>query len=184
MNRSTFLSILFTLSLIFISHAHLAASTINFKLYQDVCIEYGVRVNPNNIRVCLTALESDPRIPQAKTYAELSSLIIEQAMKNSTISQHYLKNLMKTDPSPAIKECANQDYDGIIKAFKNALDNVIPNPQTAINYLRRDLGYAEGKCLGALKDDPKPYFEVYVLIHNLDFYTEIAELSLNHLIRK
>ncbi|OIW07633.1 hypothetical protein TanjilG_03741 [Lupinus angustifolius] len=181
MYPSTFLSILLTLSFIFIYHATLSASTINFKLYQVVCIQYGIRVSPN-IKGCLTTLESDPQIPQAKTYVELNILIIQQAIKNSTISQIFLKNLMRHDHSPAIKECANEDYDGIIKAFGNALANVIHNPQTAINYMRRDLAYAEGKCSGALNDDPKPYFEVNVLIHNLYFYKEVAELSLNHLI--
>ncbi|OIV93888.1 hypothetical protein TanjilG_05591 [Lupinus angustifolius] len=183
MNPWTFLSILFTLSFIFISHAPLPASTINFKLYQVVCIQYSVRVSPN-IKGCLAALQSDPRIPSAETYVALSIFIIDQAIKNSTLSQNFLKNLMKTDPSPAIKQCANEDYDGIIKALKNALAIVIHNPQTAINYLRRDLAYAQGKCSGALKDDPKPYFEVNVLIHNLYFYKDVAELSLNHLLDK
>ncbi|CAL0331052.1 unnamed protein product [Lupinus luteus] len=181
MNPSTFLSIFVTLSFIFISHAPLVPSTINFKLYQVVCIQYGIRVSPN-IKGCLKALESDPQIPQVKTYVELSSLIIEQAIKNSTISQIFLKILMRKDHSPTIKECANEDYDGIIKAFENALANVIHNPQTAINYLRRDLAYAEEKCSRALEDDPKPYFEVNVLIDKVYFYQAIAELSLTHLI--
>ncbi|KAE9617443.1 hypothetical protein Lal_00034143 [Lupinus albus] len=181
MNPSTFLSILFTLSLIFISHAPLAAATINLKLYQAVCIEYGVQVIPN-IRGCLTALESDSRIPLAKTYVELSRSIIDQAIKNSTIAQNYIKKLMKKDHSSAIKECANEDFDGIIKAFKNALANVFRNPKTARDYLSTDLGYA-GKCLVALKDDPK-YFKVNVLIHKVYFFTEITKFSLNHLIHK
>ncbi|OIW21537.1 hypothetical protein TanjilG_06158 [Lupinus angustifolius] len=181
MNPSTFLSILFTLSLIFISHSSLSASIINFKLYQVVCIQYGIRVSPN-IKGCLEALQSDPRIPSAENYIELSIFILEQAIKNSTLSQIFLKNMMKTDPSPAIKECATQDYTGIINAFENALANVLHDPQTAINYLHRDLGYAEGKCSAALKDDPKPYFEVNVLISHVYFYTAVAELSLNHLI--
>ncbi|CAL0303002.1 unnamed protein product [Lupinus luteus] len=181
MNPSTFLSILFTLSMFFIYHASLTTSTINFKSYQVVCIEYGTQVS-HDIKGCLKTLESDPRIPEAKTYDALSIFIIDQAVKNSTLSQNFLKNLMKTDPSPAIKQCANEDYDGIIKAFKNALAYVIHNPQTAINYLRKDLTNVVGKCLGALKDDPKPYFEVNVLISNVYFYQAVAEVSLNHLI--
>ncbi|OIW07632.1 hypothetical protein TanjilG_03740 [Lupinus angustifolius] len=90
--------------------------------------------------------------------------------------------MMKRDHSPAIKECATQDYDGIINAFEYALANVNHNPQNSINYLRRDLAYAEGKCSAALNDDPKPYFEVNVLISHVYFYTEVAELSLNNLV--
>ncbi|CAL0303005.1 unnamed protein product [Lupinus luteus] len=183
MNPLTFLSILFTHFLIFISYAPLLASTLNFKLYEVVCIEYGVRVSPN-IKGCLTALESDPRIPEANTYVALSIFIIDQAITNSTLSQNFLKNLMKKDYSPAIKQCANKDYNGIIKALKNALAFVIHNPQTAMTYLRRDLTYAEEKCSEAINADPKPYFEVNVLIRNLYFYQAITELSLNHLINQ
>ncbi|CAL0303001.1 unnamed protein product [Lupinus luteus] len=168
MNPSTFLSILFTPTMFFISHVSLTTSTINFKWYQVVCTEYSTRVS-HDIKSCLKALESDPRIPEAKTYGALSIFIIDQAVKQSTLSQNILKNLMKTDPSPARKECANEDYDETIKAFKNALAYVIHNPQTAKNYLRRDLADVVGKCLGALKDDPKPYFEVNVLISNVCF---------------
>ncbi|CAL0302999.1 unnamed protein product [Lupinus luteus] len=180
MNPSTFLSILFTISFIFISHVPLSISTIDFNFYQIVCIQYGIQVSPN-IKGCLEALESDLQIPQAKNYAELSILILDQAIKNTTIAQLSLQNLMKSDPSPAIKECATEDYDEIIIAFENSLANVNHDPQIAINYLQKDLGYAERKCSQALKDDPKPYFEVNILISHVHFYAAVTELSLNHL---
>ncbi|KAK7268546.1 hypothetical protein RIF29_21247 [Crotalaria pallida] len=128
MSPSAFPLILFTLCLIFISHAPLPTSAIKFKLYQIVCVENSI-YDFISVAKCLKALEVNPRIPLAKTYAELSELIIELALKNSTGVQDYLKILMKTNPSPAIKQCAVEDYTKIIQNYTRALTLVASDPQ-------------------------------------------------------
>ncbi|KAK7268545.1 hypothetical protein RIF29_21246 [Crotalaria pallida] len=177
MSPSTFPLILFTLCLIFISHAPLPTSADLFKLYQVVCYESSIS-ELINVTKCLKALEVNSRIPLAKSYAELSELIIKLALKNSTGVQDYLKILTKTNPSPAIKQCAVEDYTKIIQDYNSALTLLASSPQRAANILA-DAQVHSGLCKTALLKEPKSPAYLFRLIDYVLFFCNIAYKSIS-----
>ncbi|KAK7268539.1 hypothetical protein RIF29_21239 [Crotalaria pallida] len=173
MSPSTFLLILFTLC-----SFNLPTSAINFKLYQIVCGKISLIPVHMDVTKCLKALEDNPRIPLAKTYVELSELIVELALKNSTGVQGYLKILTKTNPSRAIKQCAIEDYTKIIQDYNSALTLVASSPQRAANIVA-DAQVHSFLCKTALLKEPKSPAYLFRLIDYVLFYCNIAYESIS-----
>jgi len=124
MNFSTFSILLLSLSLIIVSHAPLP--TLGTSLHESLCSE----TKENEAR-CLELLKDDPKIAKAKDNTALTKLILELAIKKGTETQHYLKEVLKTKPSPNLKECATTLYDGVIGSFKSALGELGEDDLTA-----------------------------------------------------
>ncbi|CAJ1953175.1 unnamed protein product [Sphenostylis stenocarpa] len=124
MKLATISILLFTFSLIFISHAPLPSLGKN--LHESLCDE----VKEDKGR-CLEVFKGDPGIAKAKDNFELSKLILEFALKKGIEAQNFLKEVMKTNPSPAIKQCATIIYDGVIESLKNSLGELGGDGQTS-----------------------------------------------------
>lgn len=124
MNFSTFSIVLFSLSLIIVSHAPLP--TLGLTLHEALCKE----TKENEAR-CLELLKEDPKIAAAKDNTELTKLILKLALKKGIETQKFLKDLMKTEPSPDLKQCATTLYDGVIGSFKSALGELGEDDLTA-----------------------------------------------------
>ncbi|XP_061345827.1 uncharacterized protein LOC133291567 [Gastrolobium bilobum] len=167
------LSLLFTLSLIFISFAPLPALGIN--LYENVCKDAG----KDNAR-CLNLLKAYPQITSAKNYVELCRFILEMAIKKSTEGQNYLKGVMKKNPSPAIKECATVDYDELVESFKSSLGELVEDPSTA-NYDAKVAGDGPDTCDRALAQANIVDPSISTLNNNMKFLSNVAFFATNHL---
>ncbi|KAK7308496.1 hypothetical protein VNO77_42104 [Canavalia gladiata] len=155
MNPSTQLSLLFTLSLILISHAgRLPASSpasASTKLYQTVCKD-AVKVNDGTDR-CLKLLEADPKITSAKNFVELCSLVLKLAIDRSTKAQDYFIQESKKNPSSeAIKGCATNHYKNTVTSFSSALKELAESPDTA-NYDAKVAGDGPVNCNQALTNE-------------------------------
>ncbi|KAJ1440358.1 Pectinesterase inhibitor domain [Sesbania bispinosa] len=161
MNPSSLLSfLLFTLSLIVVSHAASSPPPSGTKLYQVVCNDAG-----NDKDRCLKLLEAYPQITTAKDYVKLCTFILKVAIKKGTQGQNYLKKLMKKNPSSnAIKECATNDYDGLVGSFKSSLSELVEDPLTA-NYDAKVAGDGPVTCERALAGEKRniPYFLYYII---------------------
>ncbi|KAE9617444.1 hypothetical protein Lal_00035036 [Lupinus albus] len=131
-------SLFFTLSSILIV-SHASAS-----LYEELCKASG----PDNTR-CLQLLKSDPKIVSAKNYNELSKTILQFGVKKGIAGQNYMKEVMKTNPSSAIKQCATVLYDGVVGSFKSSLGELEVDPMTA-NYDAKVAGDGPTTCDRAL----------------------------------
>ncbi|KAL1319552.1 hypothetical protein HN51_071809 [Arachis hypogaea] len=116
-------SLLFTLSLILLSHA--ATSSIN--LYESVCKDAG-----EDSEKCLVFLKDDPKILAARSYKKLAKVILEMGLKKGVEGQNFLKELAKSNPnSKAIAQCANELYDGVVGSFKSSLGELEQDALTA-----------------------------------------------------
>jgi pectinesterase inhibitor-like protein len=105
-----YLSLLLTISMIFISHA--ISPTSNPKLYQNVCKELGSQERQER---CLKILETHPEITLAKDYSNFCLFSNKVAIEKATQSQNYIKEMMTRYPSSeAIKSCATSCYDGVL----------------------------------------------------------------------
>ncbi|KAK7343749.1 hypothetical protein VNO77_12760 [Canavalia gladiata] len=125
------LTLLFTLSLILISHSPLG---VNAKDQSSSAMEMRIQVcrqNMPDIMNCMNILRSDPKILKAESYLELSQAILELALKKGIEGQNFLKELVQTNDVPVIKECANLHYDGVIGSFRSALKELKEDPDTA-----------------------------------------------------
>ncbi|KEH29442.1 putative pectinesterase inhibitor domain-containing protein [Medicago truncatula] len=118
MAPSTNLSLLLTISMIFISHAISRTSSPN--LYKSVCKEIGKEPYE---QPCLKLLETYPQITSAIDYLTFSRLFLRiVAIDNATKVQHKVKEMTKKYPSSqAIKGC-NIHYDVIVDELTGALD--------------------------------------------------------------
>nr|ACU13409.1 unknown [Glycine max] len=74
---------------------------------------------------------ADPKIAQAKTFQELAQAVLEFAVNKGIEGQTFLKGLALIEQSPAIKECANFFYDGVVGSFRSALRELKEDAQTA-----------------------------------------------------
>ncbi|QCD94515.1 hypothetical protein DEO72_LG5g2599 [Vigna unguiculata] len=110
--------------MITVSHAPLPAS--GQALHEAICKE----TKENEAR-CLELLKEDPNIAAAKDSKELTKLILKLALKKGTETQNFLKELMKTNPSPDLKQCATTLYDGVVGSFKSALGELGEDDLTA-----------------------------------------------------
>lgn len=101
----------------------------------------------------LEVLKADPRIVGAKDYKKLCKFVLELGLRKGIEAQNYLKEVMKTKPSPAIKECATFLYDGVVGSFKSSIGEIKVDGLTS-NYdaqvasdgpITCDLALAKGK---------------------------------------
>jgi pectinesterase inhibitor-like protein len=133
MAPSTLLSLLFTISMIFISHAisPTASPKSSPKLYETICKSIGESLK-NNEQPCLKLLESNPQIPSAKDYLTLSRLVLDLAIEKATKGQNYLKSLTNKYPtSQALKGCATKFYNYLISGFRTGMRELATDPDEA-----------------------------------------------------
>ncbi|TKY46051.1 pectinesterase protein [Spatholobus suberectus] len=173
MNSSTLSLLLFTLSLILISHAPLP--TLGKSLYESLCDEA-----KEYKASCLEVLKADPRIVGAKDNVELSKLILELGIKKGTDAQNYLKEVMKTNPSPAIKQCATTFYDGTVGSFKSSLGELNEDGLTA-NYDAKVAGDGPTTCDTALAAEKINNPSISALNKEILLISIVAFLATNNL---
>ncbi|KAK7308490.1 hypothetical protein VNO77_42097 [Canavalia gladiata] len=182
MNPSTQLSLLFTLSLIFISHAGglpvSSPASGSTKLYPIVCKD----IHENNgIRRCLKLLEAYPKITSAKNILELCRHVLEMAIDRSKEAQNYFIQEMKKNPSSkAIKDCATQRYSGTVGSFESALDELTQSPDTA-NYDVKVAGDGPVECNSILTAEKVVNPPLYRLNNVIDFISLVAFHATDHL---
>ncbi|XP_061345133.1 uncharacterized protein LOC133290989 [Gastrolobium bilobum] len=140
MNSSALCSLLVTLCLILISHSPLQANAKGRRVIGQVCKEA-----LEDRAMCMTILRSDPRILHSKNYVQLSNMVLQLALNKGIEGQNFLKQLALTNISPAISQCANFDYDGVVESFKSALGELKDDPQTA-NYDAKVAGDGTDTC--------------------------------------
>ncbi|KAL1295428.1 hypothetical protein HN51_056310 [Arachis hypogaea] len=142
MNSSTKSSILFSLGLILIianvaqGHVKVTASLVP-KLCESGLVEERAK--------CMDILRSNPKIQSAKTFRELSELILELAVNKATEGQKFLQTLAEKDKSPAIQECAGFDYNNAVVQFKGALRD-LKEDTSAANYASKLVGDDVSRC--------------------------------------
>lgn len=135
MDSSAFASFLFTLSLVLISQT---ASGANF--VEDLCNQVG-----EDSARCLQVLKANPKIASAKNDIQLCKSVLETGLKKAIAGQNYLKEVMKTNPVPAITECATVHYNGVVGSFKSSLGEIKEDGMTA-NYDAKVAGDGPETC--------------------------------------
>lgn len=80
---------------------------------------------------CMSILRSDPRILHAKNYRQFAELVLQLGLKKAIAGQNFLKGIAAVNKSPAIVQCANFDYDGVVGSFKSAIGELESDAQTA-----------------------------------------------------
>ncbi|KAK7308484.1 hypothetical protein VNO77_42091 [Canavalia gladiata] len=178
MNHSTLLSFMFTLSLIFISHAGRLPVPVatSAKLYQSVCKDAGKDANR-----CLKLLEAYPEITSAETNLTLCRHVLEMAIERSTEGRNYFIKTMKKNPSSAaIKNCATNFYYETVKSFKDALSELVSAPDAA-NYEAQIAGDGPVNCDSALGNEKIVNPSLSKLNNEIKFISVIAFLATNHL---
>ncbi|KAL5080787.1 hypothetical protein RYX36_009208 [Vicia faba] len=168
MNPSKLSSLLLTLSLIFISQASCA-------LYEEVC-----KAAAEDSARCLQVLKDQPRIALAKNDMELSKLVVEFALKKGTEAQNYLKEMMKTNPAPAIKDCATTHYDGVVGSFRSSLGELKSDTETA-NYDAKAAGDGAETCDVALAKAKINIPAISALNKEIKLISKIAFLATDRL---
>lgn len=132
MANSTYLSLLFTISMISISHAlsPTPSPKSNPKLYEIVC-EGNVAMLGEKER-CLKLLEPNSQITSAKDFFTLSKVYLEMSIEKATKGQDYLKSLMNKYPSSqALEMCATKYYGDLIAGFQRAIRELPREPDGA-----------------------------------------------------
>ncbi|CAJ2629843.1 unnamed protein product [Trifolium pratense] len=129
MNSSTFCSLF--LGLILISQSPLSANArgLGGGLVDELC-------NSEYIEdkiACHSILGSNPEAMKAKNYKQLSRAILTIGINKAVEGQSFLKGLAATTKSPALTQCANFDYDGVVGSFKSSLGEIKEDTETA-NY--------------------------------------------------
>ncbi|CAK8578120.1 unnamed protein product [Lathyrus sativus] len=118
MAASTYLSLLLTISIIFISHA--ISPTSNPKLYQNVCKDPGEKDFEQR---CLKLIESYPPLTLVKDYLTFCRSFVKMVAIEKTAKAHeHVKKMMNKYPSSqGIKECATEKYKTLVIELKNVL---------------------------------------------------------------
>ncbi|XP_004489730.1 uncharacterized protein [Cicer arietinum] len=170
MNPSKLSSLLLTLSLIIIF-----SQTSNAKLFEDVC-----KATAEDNDRCLQILKSEPKIVSANSDIALCKLILQFALKKGEEAQNYLKEMMKTNPSPAIKECATIHYDEVVGSFKSSLGELKEDELTA-NYDAKVAGDGPTTCETALASENINIPKISDLNKEILLLSKIAFLATNKL---
>ncbi|KEH41785.1 uncharacterized protein [Medicago truncatula] len=174
MASSTYLSILLTISMIFISHAN--SPTPSLKLYQNVCKQPGQKDFEQR---CLKLIEGYPPITLIKDYLTFCRSFLKIAAIGKAIkSQQQVKEIMKKYPSSQpIKECAN-DYNSVVGQLKVAL---IEEP----DLIDLDIRYASdalGRCEDSLAREKNVNTSaIATLNHEMQLYNDIVLIAAGHL---
>jgi len=172
MTPSTYLSLLITISMIFISYAISPISTP--KIYESVCKEI-VHKFPHYEQTCMKLLEAYPEITLAKDYYTFTKLYCKiVAIENATKTQVKVKELVNKYPSSlAVKACATTDYDTVVSELKAGS---VENPEEislAINYAYDALN----SCKQRLTNEKIVDTSFSALNSAMEFVIEIAEIS-------
>ncbi|MED6132635.1 hypothetical protein PIB30_020973 [Stylosanthes scabra] len=116
--------LLFTLSLILLSQAARSSSS---NLYESVCQDAG-----EYSQRCLDFFKGEPKVASAKSFKKLAKVVLEMGVKKGTEVQNMLKEMSKENPnSAALKQCANEHYDGVVASFKSSLGELEQDALTA-----------------------------------------------------
>ncbi|OIV91422.1 hypothetical protein TanjilG_02040 [Lupinus angustifolius] len=130
MKSSAICSLLFTLGLIFISHAFLHAEANKGKggksLIEGICDE-----TLEDKANCMRAVGSDPNVLKAKNIVQLAKAVLQIALNKGMEGQSLLKELAASTNSPDLVQCANFDYDEVVLSFRSALGELKEDAQTA-----------------------------------------------------
>jgi len=178
MASSTYLSILLTISMIFISHAisPTPTPTPSLKLYQKVCQAAGQKDFEQR---CLKLIEAYPQITLIEDYLTFCRSFLKIAAIGKAIkSQQQIKEIMKKYPSSQpIKECAD-DYNSVVGNLKVALRE---EPDT----LDLDIRYASDaleRCEGSLaREKNVNTSSIATLNHEMQLYNDIVLIAAGHL---
>ncbi|RDX87185.1 hypothetical protein CR513_31380, partial [Mucuna pruriens] len=173
MNLSTLSHMLFILSLILISHA--PWETLGASLFESLCEE--ARENKGR---CLELVKADPNILGAKDYTKLSKFILKLSLQKGTDAQKYLKEMMRTNPSPALTECATVLYDGVVGSFKSSLGELKEDGLTA-NYDAKVASDGPTTCDRALAAANISNPSISKLNNDIMLLSQLAYLATNHL---
>ncbi|CAL0303020.1 unnamed protein product [Lupinus luteus] len=141
MNTSKVSCLLFTVSMILISHSLMAAS--GEILYEGVCIE------AKNLD-CVPLVKDDPQLTSTKKYLDLSRFILDFVEKKAREGKEYMFQIAKKYPTECIILCANNTYESTITLFKNAERELIEDPEAAA-YEARVAGDGPEYCAEAFK---------------------------------
>ncbi|KAE9599476.1 putative pectinesterase inhibitor domain-containing protein [Lupinus albus] len=170
--NSSKVSFLFTLFMILIfSHSLIPASCQS--LFESICKE-----TLENEGACIQLMKSDPRIPSATNYVDLTNYILDMAIKKATEGQNYLLDLMKTNPSKAIHQCATIDYNGSISSFKTAKVDLTQDPPTA-SYDAKIAGDGPANCAEAIKAENINNPTIFDINKTMLLLSDIASFAAN-----
>jgi len=178
MGSSTYLSILLTISMIFISHAisPTPTPTPSLKLYQNVCKQPGQKDFEQR---CLKLIEAYPPITLINDYLTFCRSFLKiAAIKKAVESQQQVNEIMKKYPSSQpIKECAD-DYKTVVSEVKGAL---IEEPDT----IDLDIRYASDAlemCEQSLaREKIIDTSTIATLNHEMQLYNDIVLIAGGHL---
>ncbi|KEH25928.1 putative pectinesterase inhibitor domain-containing protein [Medicago truncatula] len=177
MKSTTPASLLFIFFLCIIFYAPLPSSCTS--LYEALCNEYKPEAD---IPKCLNLMKTDPNIPLATNYHDLSHYILEMALFKVTSVHIYLEVMAKYFPTnEAIGQCLTE-FNNSVGAVNNALIKLDNDPKSA----REDAitaGFGGDNCNKALQNPPEKYVLDTIQDRNNEifFVNVIASLSIIHL---
>jgi hypothetical protein len=132
-----YLSLVLTISIIFISHASSPKL-----LYTNVCKQ---QISQERQQRCLKFLETHPEITLAKNHNNSCLFSSRLAIEKGTQFQNYIKEMMTRYPSSeAIKLCATSCYDGVLAELRGFCNEDPELQDMVIQYARDDLTRCEG----------------------------------------
>ncbi|CAK8573369.1 unnamed protein product [Lathyrus sativus] len=176
MNSSTICSVF--LGLILISQCPFAAyarsSGLQGSLISTVCS------TSSNMEECNNILRSNPHATQVKSYRDLAKIILQMAYDKASAGQTFLKGLAAKNNCPALTQCANFDYDGVVMSFKSALGELKEDAQTA-NYDAKVASDGTAQCERGMVAGHVVNPQVTKLNRQITFYSELAFLVTNYL---
>jgi pectinesterase inhibitor-like protein len=134
-----YLSLLLTISMIFISHS--ISPTSSPKLYQNVCKELGSQERQQR---CLKILETYPEITLVRDYSSFCLFSNKVAIDKAIQNQNYIKEMMTKYPSSeAIKSCAISHYDGVLAELRGLCNVDLSYRDMDIQYASEELDECE-----------------------------------------
>lgn len=173
MAPSTYLSLLITISMIFISYAKSPTSTP--KIYESVCKEIVQKFPVQYEQTCLKVLKAYPEITLAKDYYTFTKLYCKIfAIDHATKTQVKVKELVNKYPSSlAVKACATTDYDTVVSELKAGSNENPEEISLAIIYAFDALN----SCKQRLTNEKIVDTTFSALNSAMDFVIEIANIS-------
>jgi pectinesterase inhibitor-like protein len=150
-------------------------------LYESLCREY----RPiGDVNYCVNLLKTDPRIPLAKTYHELSKYILQMAIDKATSIQDYLIIMAKKFPNDkAVGNCVLPYYDNCIMSFHTALDEVEgEEPKSALTDAEAACNEIKN-CDKAMQNDKPSFDPIAINVRNNEtfFLSVMSVLAIIHL---
>ncbi|KAK7391239.1 hypothetical protein VNO78_19651 [Psophocarpus tetragonolobus] len=125
---------------------------------------------------CMNLLRADPATKQAKNLLEFSKAVLELALKKGIQGQNFLKGLAQKNNDPAIRECANSDYDGVVRSFKSALAELKVDPETS-SYDAKVASDGSNNCAKAITNAHIVNPAISSLNYQISLLSKIASLA-------